>query len=371
MKSSRKLYKYGIFASVGLGIFLIAASASAKVQGQCAECHTMHNSQGGSPMAYDDNGVLQTGTGTPRDVLLLRGCVSCHTGTNDGTNVIPYVNNADAGGPNYGTDGIGGATLAGGNFYWVATSGAGLDAKGHNVATDSLAGVDGALGLTPPGFTGTAPTNQLTCAGTTGCHGDKTATSDFAAISGSHHADDTTIDGTTVAKSFRFLMGVTGIEDPDWEYTVSSTDHNQYKGIDRTADTDNDTSTISSLCAQCHDSFHNGSGNVGGANPSGAEFGSPWVRHPTDFDMGNTALGSEYRSYGGGTYLPTAPVASASVATIVSTVNFADDTIVTCVSCHRAHGTPNDDLLRWDYSAVQAGVVGGSTGACFSCHTTK
>lgn len=311
-------------------------------------------------MARDANGVAQA---APNDVLLLRGCVACHTGTNDATNVIPYVNSTTE--PTYNTDGTTGNTLAGGNFYWVA--GGGLPATGHNVGTDTLAGADATLGNTPPG--GTALTAQLRCAGANGCHGDVLATSDFAAIKGTHHANDTVIDGLTVGTSFRFLKGILGKEGTRWEYQPTSASHNQYKGFDRTDETD-PLNTISSLCARCHKDFHNGSGKVSGATDP--TFASPWVRHPTDFDMGNTGATSEYRNYGGvgvHAYKVSAPVASTDVSAIKASVTFADDTIVTCLSCHRAHGTKYADLLRWDYSTVTASSSG--TGACFECHTTK
>jgi predicted CXXCH cytochrome family protein len=349
--------------AVGVGMVSQALPVAAKVQGQCADCHTMHNSQGGAPMAVDAAGDPQA---APNDVLLTKGCVACHTGENvGGTDVVPYVNSTTA--PTYGADGTAGAnTLAGGNFYWVAAAGGAADTTGHNVGTDSLAGADGALGNLPPG--GTALASQLSCAGTMGCHGDRTVGNDFGAISGTHHADDATIDGSTVATSFRFLNGVTGLEDSDWEYQATANAHNQYQGINRTAETDAGAGSISNLCAACHQDFHDGAGSVEGSGG----WGSPWVRHPTDFDMGNTATGSEYRDYGGGSnaYVVSAPVASADVSTVLSTVNFTgDQAIVTCISCHRAHGTPNDDLLRWDYALVEAG--GGGSGGCFECHTTK
>ncbi len=352
---------------MGVALVSIPVPVSAKVTGQCAQCHTMHNSQGGTPMAVDIAGNPQT---APNETLLRFGCVACHTGTNDGTNNIPYVNNTSE--PNYGVDGTTGDTLAGGNFYWVATNGANLDPKGHNVTSDLLADLDATLGNTPPGGDGSF-SGPLTCAGTTGCHGDRTQDSDFGAMSGTHHADDSIIDGSTVVRSYRFLDGIVGLEDPGWEYQPTTALHNQYKGVDRASDLtgDVDVTTISSLCAQCHNDFHNGSGNVGGSAPAGAPFASPWVRHPTDFDMGNTGATSEYRGYGGAgnAYVVAAPVASVNVSLVLQTVTFTNDTIVTCISCHRAHGTPNDDMLRWDYTTISAG--GGGTGGCFECHTTK
>ncbi|MDW7772475.1 MAG: cytochrome c3 family protein [Desulfobulbaceae bacterium] len=355
----------GLAAAAGVGLLFLPVSGSAIVSGPCVECHTMHNSQDNLVMAFD-------GTSGPYEKLLRGGCIACHTSptgvANDGTNYIPYVNSIDI--PTYGATGN---TLAGGNFYWVAAAGGNDHPKGHNVQFEGLAEQDGVLANTPPGNDGTF-TGPLTCAGVTGCHGDRVALDDYTAVSGAHHADDAIIDGNSVATSYRFLLGVLGLEDADWEYQPTVSTHNQYKGVDRTADSEDVTSTISSLCAQCHNDFHNGTDNpVQGANGG---FGDPWIRHPTDFDMGNTEATSEYRNYGGTTtnaYVLDAPVASADVNSVLSTVAFADDTIVTCISCHRAHGTPYDDLLRWDYdqdtTTIRAG--GAGSGGCLECHTTK
>ncbi len=369
----------GCVAAVGL-IGLLPGTSAAKVTGQCAQCHTMHNSQNGSNMA---DGA------TPHRALTKWDCVGCHTGTNDGTNNIPYVMQSTA--PTYTGAGTTGNTLAGGNFYWVASSGGADDTAGHNVV--GIAGQDTTIGsYTPPGFStafdahGTLALGastwaaQLTCAGTYGCHGDHgdgtTNIDDFGGVSGAHHGDDGTVDGTTVAKSFRFLYGIKGIEDSDWEYQPTSTAHNQYMGVDKTSDsvptTGSAVQTISYLCAECHGVFHSGSGDDGADNPD--TVGSPWIRHPTDYDMGNVTS-KEYGSYGGvsHTYSVVAPVASDldTVSGVQSVVfDDADDAIVTCISCHRAHGTPNADLLRWDYSTCDAGTDNADCG-CFECHTTK
>ena len=357
----------GIGQGIALGcllagiVLLLPGTGQAKVQGQCANCHTMHNSQGGKSMGYQNEPYA-------RELLLRGDCISCHTGTNDGSNVVPYVYSTTA--PTYGADGTTGNTLAGGNFYWVAN---GDDTAGHNVGTDGFISQDATLGTVPPG--GTDMGTPVGCAGTTGCHGDPTINGTYPSIKGAHHGDDSVIDGSTVAKSYRFLKGVLGNEDSDWEYQPTATAHNQYYGIDRADDTTNDGSTISGLCARCHPDFHHRGGtnqdpNAGVSYYTG-QFSSPWMRHPTDFDMGNTAAGSEYRGYGGtgNAYVVAAPVASSDVSTVLSSVTFNDDTIVTCVSCHRAHGTKYPDLLRWDYSQITAG--GGGSGGCFECHTTK
>ncbi|HFC98380.1 MAG TPA: hypothetical protein ENJ40_08005 [Thermosulfurimonas dismutans] len=352
----------------GFLLLLVALPrAEAKIRhGVCADCHTMHNSQGGYTVA---NGTVYLSGPIPG--LLNTDCIGCHTGTNTGTNTTPYVYSTSP--PNYGANGFGtdGDTLAGGNFYWVTQG----DDHGHNVY--GIAGQDAALGLTPPG--GTTMAQQLRCAGTYGCHGDPNIANPIVSMLGAHHADDSVIDGSTVGKSYRFLKGVLGYEDPQWEYHPTPSRHNQYKGVDRTSETDIDPSTISGFCARCHGDFHHGSGNISG-NSSG--WGSPWLRHPTDYDLGNTDPGSEYRDYPGvligqtingvtytqGTYAPEVPLGSTNVANATSTITFGGGAIITCLTCHRAHATPYAKSLRWDYWGWPGN---GKLNGCNACHTTK
>ncbi|MBW2740983.1 MAG: hypothetical protein JRE64_19540, partial [Deltaproteobacteria bacterium] len=124
----------------------------AKVTGMCSNCHTMHNSQGGSHMIINTTidgtggtgGTLLNDGGYP---ALTRGsCVGCHTGENTSTSATPYVYNTDS--VTYGTD-----TLAGGNFKWVLDS----DAKGHNVS--------GIPTMTADGVLSEAPGDLMDCAG--------------------------------------------------------------------------------------------------------------------------------------------------------------------------------------------------------------
>jgi hypothetical protein len=107
------------------------------------------------------------------------------------------------------------------------------------------------------------------------------------------------------------------------------------------------------------------------------------------------ATGTEYAHYnnngGGGTdgvYSTLAPVASdmsglsaasAGGTQVVQNVftdtmpdGVTDIAIVTCISCHRAHGSEYADLLRWDYTAgTSAGSGTNLNSGCFVCHTTK
>ena len=383
--------KHLLITIVFLGVILFSASVvMAKVAGLCAECHTMHHSQ--TPWGWTD-AVFTAWPGAegdaPMGALLVDDCVGCHTapsGTqNDGTGNIPYVDQTDL--PTYGATGTTGNTLAGGTFYHVRT---GTDADGHNV--DGIVAQDVVLALEPPGYDSTlggsidlpagAWGSQLTCAGAFGCHGDHSETDQFGAVRGGHHGDDTPpLDGTTVTKSYRFLLGIKGLEcntaSHKWEYQPTAAIHNQYKGLDRATDVYvGAEDTINYLCAECHGFFHSATNNTGdlaiGGTAAGA-FGSPWVRHPTDFDMSNASTG-EYAAYNGGgnPYSPIAPLASEVVTVPLAAITFGGtDAIVSCISCHRAHGTDFADLLRWDYATMDAGQAVTPNDGCFICHTTK
>ncbi|MDD2556653.1 MAG: cytochrome c3 family protein [Desulfuromonas sp.] len=356
-----------VVSVLALLVFLLCwvAPVHARVTGPCSNCHTMHYSQNNSILSEWDEGG-------PHQALLRTDCGGCHTGTNEFGGKTPFVM-SDA--PEYGESGIeaNATTLAGGSFYWVnqpANKAVGGEATGHNVA--GLTTADSIL-HTPPGFDGgraaadgsrpgggTWPSGQqVTCAGVYGCHGTHSEAAQTSAIHGAHHGDlgGARINpGNAPAAGYRFLVGIEGYEDPNWEIRPTADAHNQYKGLNNPGGSN--TSTISSLCARCHGAYHSGTGNTGTS--------SPWLRHPTDYDMGN-ASSSEYRNYGGmgNSYNPAVPLASETVTSVKNKVTFSNDTIVTCLSCHRAHGSKYYKAMRWNY----AGSVNG--GLCTECHSSK
>ncbi len=357
------------------------------ISGVCSNCHTMHNSQDGASI---------TG-GAPNDQLLNFGCVGCHTASTgpQDTNRGPAILHTTSPGA-LATDQGGGETLAGGDFYWVDN---GDDAKGHNVIDlPNVSGADGNMpgsGLTPPGWDPVATgssfvagqvaggeatwTSQLTCAGQYGCHGDHSVAGSFPGIQGAHHNNaggtaSQATTATTVGNSYRFLWGIKGLEEVDWNWSETAAKHNEYYGEDNTVARDagglasyGSRDTMSFLCAECHGVFH-------GTIDSNAASGSPWVRHPTDIVLPNSGEYAEYNNDGGGSagpYSLEVPVARPAVpadCTNCSTVTPGTD-IVMCLSCHRAHGSPVNDNLRWDYATMISG--GGATNGCFTCHNDK
>ncbi|MBI5557128.1 MAG: cytochrome c3 family protein [Deltaproteobacteria bacterium] len=352
---------------VSLSLTLFPLVCDAKVTGPCGNCHTMHNSQGGIAVVRNlVNGSMEL-SDTPHEALLNTSCIGCHQGNNSADGLVtPYVLQTSA--PAYSSTGTEGdtTTLAGGNFFWVSS---GQEATGHNVS--GFTAVDSRFGNVPPGGVGLDV--QLQCAGTNGCHGDRSVGGEIESMLKSHHTNDMSSwkDGTTLAASYRFLYSVQGLEDTEYEYRPDSSHHNKYYGIDRTLETQNVNGTISNLCAQCHGDFHQGAGNI-----ASGSFGSSgvWLRHPTDFDMGRASSSGEYEKYNGGTgagntYSVISPVATSDkTASVNSTVySTTDDAVVMCLSCHRAHGTPYGAMLRWDYKLWPGGGYNG----CAVCHTTK
>ncbi len=354
-----------IILATAMLMAIFSGPAMAKVTGRCDNCHTMHNSQNGASL--DDGG--------PYETLLKGGCIGCHSHATEtqtyslGTSTVPVVNH---------TGGVPATYLAGGNFYWVLN---GDDAKGHNVyglanqdaaitTTEGAPGdVNGSCGATSCHVTLAAETTSL--GGPGGCQG--------CHLNVMHHADDGT--GTkyvdTAAKGwYRFLSGhmtggddpgVAGIEHSGWgpsNGTVGGTDHNEYLGVPvvKTGSTTLANKSMTAFCCGCHGNFHveqDSSGN--------------WIRHPSDAVIPDT-LGSEYASMSN-SYNPEVPVARPAgfagwVTGSPSAVATAGTDMVMCLSCHRPHGSPNDDMLRWDYADMIAGDPLKS-GGCFACHTEK
>jgi len=355
-----------------LGLFINVKIGKA-LEGACVDCHTMHNSQNGTTVV----------SGGPYRALTTGDCVVCHSDSGPAT--VPTVVSMSSE-PTY-TFGAQDEVTAGGNFYWVIQTGG--DAKGHNVNGTNATLPDSNIGsFTPPGYVTNYGTygrshswdKALTCAGTYGCHGDPSKEDPFAAISGAHHGNvlcNSTAgncDGSTVAKSYRFLLGIKGTEDPDWELTLDRDDHNGYYAVDADSDSGGpaDEASINYLCGECHGQFH--------YDTESGSYASPWLRHPTDYDM-NNVKSKEYGNYPGifngtlgtsniGDYFAEVPVGNKNGAVLSQVFQSGDDAIVLCISCHRAHATPYDDILRWDYSSCTAGSQNTNCG-CFACHTSK
>lgn len=348
----------------------------------CSNCHTMHNSESGQSMRMDETPVIGAGTGECLDchaenraALLRMDCIGCHTISSASsiesvTRTPQVVHNS--------------ADLAAGNFkyvfYWN-------DRMGHNVHGFGALVNAGDLGNFPPGYNPAFDPStlkydqynqlaQMMCAGANGCHGDRSKLSQMDAMKGAHHSLDNMLKagsfnenaqvtdsatGNKTGTSYRMLLGVRGIESADWEANPSPTAHNEYKGdvAERAGQSyDAAFTTISDFCASCHGNFHK-SGTDGIGGPA-----SPWYRHPVDILLPATA-GSEYSDYT--QYNTTAPVARLDLAGPVG-ANVQGNAVVMCLSCHRAHASPNEKILRWNYKSATS--LSEAISGCAVCHTS-
>ncbi|MFH0811049.1 MAG: cytochrome c3 family protein [Pseudomonadota bacterium] len=376
----------------------------------CHGCHTIHNSENGVEVYNNPFDPLDVG---PVVHLLRSTCLGCHSNTKDGTLIdsygAPIVYNTKSPGPD------GGVGLAGGNFYWVAkdspfvppgADGADAilkarDTRGHNVF--GISGHDSrctsAPGGGPTSFRPSCTTKDEK-SNSFSCHQTLAAQTKFETV------DDNNLLGQTVggcrgchiathhhskknaALQYRFLQGhhgdqsyVDGLGADDWEKTPTKDNHNEYTG---TVVTYSDVSesggfilgelkTISAFCCGCHGNLHQGAGDMADGF---------WERHPADVVL--PADKKDFANYQGANglliYDPLVPVARPDLGKFLDTCPESDRVapsavrpgtdIVMCLSCHRAHGSPNPLMLRWPYPLKDDEVMLPNT-ACRVCHTDK
>ncbi len=306
----------------------------ADVSGPCSNCHTMHNSQGAAVMATDTT----YGQGA-YGALTKNTCLGCHTTTLldplDG-NGYPYVQ-LGSGASNW---------LAGGYF---TDGGLNHDDNSHTLtSTDTPAGY--AFGGTFPEYSGGI--DGLSCAGSAGCHGVQDIADQASAISGGHHGNNATLGYRMLCVGIDKVDGI-GASDYEEALNLLPDDldpHNLYN-----AGTTAANATISELCGKCHGDFH------GTAN---TKDGSDWIRHPTDeLIPADWEIQTDIVNYNAQDWKfnPAGTVNMAAPAT--------GNLYVTCISCHRAHGSEYNDLLRFDYGAQSAG--GAETTGCLGCHNKQ
>ena len=369
----KRIKTYLYFFITCIFIVIMATVVQSAITGQCSNCHTMHNSQGGAEMV---NLTYGSETTDAKEFLLRGTCLGCHAQNTVnkieslGGNDVPQVYHRDPSGD-----------LAGGNFayiYGIKGSGA-SDKKGHNIYDFG----DMDTYAQPPGqwHDMSDMSYFFTCAGSLGCHGIRGGTgSGLQRLDGSHHknAGDQLDTADNVYNSYRFLNAVKGYENNGankWE-NLNSTNHNEYFGAttpmsftgcisqschDATAKIRPLNNTMSGFCATCHGYFH--FLDSGGQEGVGDDTTSPFIRHPTDLVLPNSG---EYTSYT--SYSVVTPVARTNVpAAMSSTVNPGSD-VVMCLSCHGAHATDYYKMMRWDITST---TLATSISGCGNCHTDK
>ena len=281
----------------------------------CAGCHTMHNSQDGIAVTPDGDShayLLKAANSTD-------ACLLCHAG---------YGQFADGFG--YGP---------GGDFYWVTQTWSWSahgrpfeslgDSHGHNVISPGYGIAEDATLANAPG--GDFLSARLTC---TSCH-DPHGNQNFRILyddtmgpiyNGSRYDFDSA--APLALGNSRKTIGSDG-EETDSHHTV-------YKN------------GMSDWCANCHETLH---------SDNTIEF-----VHPTQQGLGSQVAGI-YNNYVSSDDLISGTQATAYWGLVpfedvdadlglVDPGNYTrgpdSNDQVMCVSCHRAHATPFDDIARWD-----------------------
>ncbi len=120
------------------------------------------------------------------------------------------------------------------------------------------------------------------------------------------------------------------------------------------------TGTISQKCIGCHSHFH-----------SETSADSTWIRHPVEVAIPNSGEFADFT-----TYDPLVPVARPNVSATdagFSSINHGSD-LVSCISCHRAHGSPYPAMMRWgyrDWPGIDSHTGEAAFNGCAVCHTSK
>jgi len=292
--------------------------------GNCNMCHTMHNSQDGTPVDPDhpDGNQWLLINETPSDV-----CLNCHAG------IMGNVFGADPVAPP--------TEIGGGNFVFLlednindghngALAPISGDKAGHSILAPSRGvSADGTLATSPGG---SFPSHQLGC---TSCHDP--------------HGNG----------NFRMLYGVGGIQDESYSFTNPAPfgfGLSIYHGRERPDRHTAYYNGFSAWCANCHGDFHTHGGKF---------------IHPTQRALG-AAVTAIYNTYNGTSdpfgadlataYLPAVPFEEPSHG-YTSTAGASNSSRVMCLTCHRAHASSAPQSGRWDFNVthlVDDGIESGS-----------
>ena len=311
----KTLLKITLILAVGLGANAALAFHDGGVA-ECAGCHTMHNSQDGALVdsAHPTGNAYLLASGNASDT-----CLSCHAGYGQ-----------FAGGTGFGP---------GGDFYWLTktftwtahgTVTSAGDSHGHNVISPARGLIQDATLNQAPG--GTFLSQYLGC---TSCH-DPHGNQNFRILYGT--ANGPVYNGgrydfdaeAPLAKgnSRRTILGGGGNE--------TNSDHTIYK------------SGMSEWCANCHTNFHSDN-TTNFVHPTGEEMGSTVAAAYNAYISTDQIVGGDPAT----SYWGLVPFEDVQVDLDVAdpqnaTAGPDGQDQVMCLSCHRAHASPFQDIARWD-----------------------
>ncbi len=300
--------------------------------GHCDGCHTMHNSPTDNPSNGSPGPSLQKGSDNSST------CLNCHNGA-----ARYHVNSAD-----------GSNTNEGGDFHWVNDNGytfvqrtqtitVDYNNMGHNVvAADFGMAADANLTAAPGGSFLAA---NLGCSSCHDPHGQAQGGTigGAAPISVSGSYGDVPPEGT-IAGNYRILYDSNLV---GFSEDAPIARANSYDGASVQYG-----SGMSGWCANCHGGFYANSASQ---------------MHPTDVSV--PTVYNSYVATGNFTgdiataYDPLVPI-ERGVTTgswdlpdptdqATAGVGVDGSSKVMCLSCHRAHASPFENALRWDYNTSE------------------
>ncbi len=377
------------------------------------------NVTGWTGVGYGVNAVVNRGgsVGSAPSTYLLRGfdpsstCLNCHEET--GKSTAQYLISTAPSDMPAGSAPI--ELTPGGDFGWIkktyawGTYSDPGDLHGHNIVANDFyysVGPDWA-GQTAPG--GTYPASDLTCVSCHDPHGtyrrkpDGSITNSPSAgpviASGSYNTSPSPGAGQTVG-AYRLLGGVGYLPsylsaNPSYAFTypspaaIAPSVYNQSERYDqvRVAYGNDPTNGggMSDWCRNCHSTIHIGSGpypnnflSQAYSFPSVHQSGTINPISPSNDQLGSYISGSYISYIASGNYNGSSSTSywsltpfeegTANYTTLASHANSngtylsgpASTDFVSCMSCHRAHASGWDYLMRFKYNGVNDGENGFS-----------
>jgi hypothetical protein len=395
-------FKLNLAMAISAAVMLAAAgNASAFHSGgvaNCAGCHTMHNSLQGATMTWN---ALPVGT---TNAYLLKGadasstCLTCHHST---TNFSGYRVSSPY------TSGAGPSQRGpAGDFGWLTQSyswlaGGGTTATslgerhGHNIVASGFSYAADGTQLTAPG--GTYDATKLGCISCHDPHGKYRVLSDgtiesgapaqgkvYPYTKGSGSYNNSEAPSATAAVGVYRLLGGQGYAPksyPTVPFTADSpaaiapSTYNRTEAVTQTRVAYG--SGMSEWCKNCHNVMHSdttGTGLLRHPAGSGAELGTTIAANYNMYTKSGNLTGEDTNSYWSLAPFETGHGNDAAGRAAMQGLARIDNSQlggptetsnVMCLSCHRAHASGWDSMLRWngrtDYLVYSGSYTGSAT----------
>ncbi len=334
-------------ATVGINSFAFHSGGVA----ECEGCHSMH--------APESPSFLLVGADQSS------ACLSCHDGPTLSSYHVSSVANLPTGLPANMTPG-GDFSWLKKTYTWTGGQSEG-QAKGHNIIAADQGYVAQTGETYGPG--GTFPVSQLGCQSCHDPHGKSRRLADGSVVatgapiigSGSYDTSGVPAAGQALGIYRILYTGVSPDKPANANYTsvpvaVAPSTYNRSEAVSQTRVAYGGgtlTNSWGNWCGTCHGSFNST---------------SKTLHHPIDVALGSTIAG-KYN-----TYVSSGIMTGSSATSFLSIVPFAEATqdygilqghakndnsylsgpatsdAVTCLSCHRAHASGFDDMLRFYYT---------------------